>query len=63
MRVRVCPRRYLSMMMNLKGRKGWPMVQKLVVELLEFMHPYLRQVELSDSVRRAPRCLWCPCAC
>ena len=39
------------MMMNLRGRKGWPMVHKLVVELLEFMHPYLRQVELSDSVR------------
>lgn len=31
--------------------KGWPFFQQLLISLLRFLEPYLRQAELTDSVR------------
>ena len=33
------------------GQKGWPGFQKLLVALLRFLEPYLRNAELTDAVR------------
>ena len=33
------------------GQSGWGLVQRLVVDLLKFLQPYLAHVELSDSIR------------
>lgn len=30
---------------------GWPFFQKLLIALLRFLEPYLRNAELTDSVR------------
>lgn len=34
-----------------KGSKGWPLFQKLLVELFKFLEPYLRKPELTEPVR------------
>ena len=31
--------------------RGWPHFQRLLISLLRFLEPYLRQAELTDSVR------------
>ena len=33
------------------GQKGWPHFQSLLVALLRFLEPYLRNAELTDAVR------------
>eukprot|EP01064_Diplonema_japonicum_P022359 TRINITY_DN3206_c1_g1_i1.p1 TRINITY_DN3206_c1_g1~~TRINITY_DN3206_c1_g1_i1.p1 ORF type:complete len:2330 (+),score=775.33 TRINITY_DN3206_c1_g1_i1:81-6992(+) len=35
----------------LKNQEGWPHFQRLLVDLLKFLEPWLRQAELSDSIR------------
>ncbi len=32
-------------------QQGWPHFQKLLIALLRFLEPYLRNAELTDSVR------------
>lgn len=34
-----------------KGNKGWPLFQRLLVELFKFLEPYLRKAELTEHVR------------
>lgn len=33
------------------GQKGWPHIQRLLVDLFQFMEPFLRHAELGDPVR------------
>merc|ERR1711934_701875 len=33
------------------GQNGWPHYQKLLIALLQFLEPYLRSADLTDSIR------------
>lgn len=37
-------------MLTGNGQKGWPHIQRLLVDLFQFMEPFLRQCELGESV-------------
>ncbi|KAJ1388196.1 CCR4-Not complex component, Not1, C-terminal [Sesbania bispinosa] len=38
-------------MLTGNGQKGWPYIQRLLVDLFQFMEPFLRHAELGDPVR------------
>ena len=42
---------FLPKLLLMKGHKGWPMLQKLLVTLFTFLHPYLSAAELTAPVR------------
>jgi CCR4-NOT transcription complex subunit 1 len=37
-------------MLTVNGQKGWPYVQRLLVDLFQFMEPFLRNAELGVPV-------------
>ena len=37
-------------MLTVNGQKGWPYVQRLLVDLLQFLEPFLRNAELGGPV-------------
>ncbi|KAJ0235619.1 Transcription regulator [Hirschfeldia incana] len=46
----VSHRSFLPKMLTLNGQKGWPYVQRLLVDLLQFLEPFLRNAELGGPV-------------
>lgn len=44
-------RSFMPKLLLSNNQKGWPLVQRLLVDLFKFMEPYLRNAELSDPVR------------
>ncbi|KAE9600761.1 putative CCR4-Not complex component, Not1, CCR4-NOT transcription complex subunit 1, HEAT [Lupinus albus] len=44
-------RSFMPKMLTGNGQKGWPYIQRLLVDLFQFMEPFLRHAELGDSVR------------
>lgn len=44
-------RMFMPKLLLVKGQKGWFMFQRLLVQLLYFLEPYLRRVQLNDSTR------------
>ena len=47
----VSHRMFMPKLLLTKGQKGWPLMQRLLVGLFKFLHPYLSQNELSPPVR------------
>lgn len=37
-------------LLTANGQKGWPYFQRLLVDLFQFMEPFLRNAELGDPV-------------
>lgn len=37
-------------MLTGNGQKGWPYIQRLLVDLFQFMEPFLRHAELGEPV-------------
>lgn len=37
-------------LLTVNGQKGWPYVQQLLVDLLQFLEPFLRNAELGGPV-------------
>ena len=44
-------RNFLPKLLLAPGHKGWPHFQRLLVALLRFLEPYLRNAELTEAVR------------
>lgn len=44
-------RMFMPKLLMVKGQRGWLMFQRLLVQLLYFLEPYLRRVQLNDSTR------------
>ncbi|MED6130919.1 hypothetical protein PIB30_005208 [Stylosanthes scabra] len=47
----VSHRSFMPKMLTGNGQKGWPYIQRLLVDLFQFMEPFLRHAELGDPVR------------
>ncbi|XP_045789212.1 CCR4-NOT transcription complex subunit 1 [Trifolium pratense] len=47
----VSHRSFMPKMLTGNGQKGWQHIQKLLVDLFQFMEPFLRHAELGDPVR------------
>jgi len=47
----VSHRMFMPKLLLTKGQKGWPPMQRLLVGLFKFLHPYLSAAELSPPVR------------
>jgi len=43
-------RSFMPKMLTGNGQKGWPYIQRLLVDLFQFMEPFLRHAELGDPV-------------
>ncbi|XP_010258903.1 PREDICTED: CCR4-NOT transcription complex subunit 1 isoform X3 [Nelumbo nucifera] len=46
----VSHRSYMPKLLTLNLQKGWPFVQRLLVDLFKFLEPYLRNAELGEPV-------------
>ncbi|XP_059434806.1 uncharacterized protein LOC132167794 isoform X1 [Corylus avellana] len=46
----VSHRSFMPKMLTVNGQKGWPFVQRLLVDLFQFMEPFLRNAELGVPV-------------
>ncbi len=44
-------RMFMPKLLLTKAQKGWPLFQRLLVELFKFLEPYLRSAELSEPIR------------
>lgn len=44
-------RMFMPKLLNVKGQRGWFMFQRLLIQLLESLEPFLRRVELNESTR------------
>jgi len=44
-------RMFMPKLLMVKGQRGWLMFQRLLLQLLYFLEPYLRRVQLNDSTR------------
>eukprot|EP01114_Cavostelium_apophysatum_P013415 TRINITY_DN3247_c0_g1_i5.p1 TRINITY_DN3247_c0_g1~~TRINITY_DN3247_c0_g1_i5.p1 ORF type:complete len:2234 (+),score=701.16 TRINITY_DN3247_c0_g1_i5:75-6776(+) len=44
-------RMFMPKLLLSKAQKGWPLFQRLLVEMFRFMEPYLQNSELTDPVR------------
>ncbi|KAJ8900176.1 hypothetical protein K2173_024816 [Erythroxylum novogranatense] len=47
----VSHRSFMPKLLTGNVQKGWPYVQRLLVDLLQFLEPYLRNIELEPSVQ------------
>jgi len=47
----VSHRCFLPRLLTDHNRKGWPLLQKLLTAMLKFLEPFLRQAELTETVR------------
>ena len=43
---------FMTQLLLLKGKRGWPMVQRLLCSLLQFMQPFLKTGQLNDAIRK-----------
>ncbi|CAN8310796.1 unnamed protein product [Cochlearia groenlandica] len=46
----VSHRSFMPKLLTVNGQKGWPYVQRLLVDLLQFLEPFLRSAELGGPV-------------
>ncbi|KAL4599949.1 hypothetical protein ACB092_11G164000 [Castanea dentata] len=46
----VSHRSFMPKMLTANGQKGWPFIQRLLVDLFQFMEPFLRSAELGTPV-------------
>ncbi len=46
----VSHRSFMPKMLIVNGQKGWPYIQRLLVDLFQFMEPFLRNAELGVPV-------------
>lgn len=46
----VSHRSFMPKLLTGNGQKGWPYVQRLLVDLFQFMEPFLRNAELGEPV-------------
>ncbi|VVA89571.1 unnamed protein product [Arabis nemorensis] len=46
----VSHRSFMPKLLTVNGQKGWPYVQQLLVDLLQFLEPFLRNAELGGPV-------------
>ncbi|CAN8296001.1 unnamed protein product [Cochlearia groenlandica] len=46
----VSHRSFMPKLLSVNGQKGWPYVQRLLVDLLQFLEPFLRNAELPGPV-------------
>ncbi|KAL0866576.1 hypothetical protein Bca101_045694 [Brassica carinata] len=46
----VSHRSFMPKLLTINGQKGWPYVQRLLVDLLQFLEPFLRNAELGGPV-------------
>ncbi|KAL8500295.1 hypothetical protein ACS0TY_020046 [Phlomoides rotata] len=46
----VSHRSFMPKLLTANGQKGWPYFQRLLVDLFQFMEPFLRNAELGDPV-------------
>jgi len=44
-------RTFMPKLLLSKSQKGWPLFQRLLVELFKFLEPYLRNAELNEPIR------------
>mmetsp|Transcript_118346 Transcript_118346/g.204768 ORF Transcript_118346/g.204768 Transcript_118346/m.204768 type:complete len:456 (-) Transcript_118346:104-1471(-) len=44
-------RMFMPKLLMVKGQRGWLMFQRLLLQLLYFLEPYLRRLQLNDSTR------------
>merc|ERR1719230_968962 len=44
-------RMFMPKLLMVKSQRGWLMFQRLLVQLLYFLEPCLRRVQLNDSIR------------
>lgn len=42
------------------GQAGWPHLERLLVALLRFLEPYLRNADLTDAIRNLYKVQPCP---
>ncbi len=47
----VSHRHFLPALLSVAGQRGWPLVHRLVVDLLRFLYPYARRAELNEGLR------------
>ena len=47
----VSHRMFMPNLLNAKQHKGWPPLQRLVVDLFRFMEPHLRTPDMNDAIR------------
>ena len=47
----ISPRNLMPKLLLAPNHKGWPSFQRLLLALLRFLEPYLRNAELTDAVR------------
>lgn len=55
----VSHRSFMPKLLTTTAPKGWPLFQRLLVDLFKFMEPYLRNAELGEPVC----CCLCYCFC
>ena len=41
------------------GQAGWPHLDRLLVALLRFLEPYLRNADLTDAIRNLYKVVFC----
>lgn len=46
----VSHRSFMPKLLTCNGQKGWPYIQRLLVDLFQFMEPFLRNAELTEPV-------------
>jgi CCR4-NOT transcription complex subunit 1 len=46
-----CHRHFLPALLSVPGQRGWPLVHRLLVDLLRFLYPHLRRGDMIDSVK------------
>ncbi|KAJ0245364.1 Transcription regulator [Hirschfeldia incana] len=46
----VSHRSFMPKLLTVNGQKGWPYVQRLLVDLLQFLEPFLRNAELGGPI-------------
>jgi CCR4-NOT transcription complex subunit 1 len=47
----VSHRLFLPALLSVPGLRGWPLVHRLVIDLLRFVYPYSRRAELNEGLR------------
>ncbi|KAJ0736881.1 putative CCR4-Not complex component, Not1, MIF4G-like domain superfamily [Helianthus annuus] len=47
----VSHRSFMPKLLSGNGQKGWPYFQRLLVDLFQFMEPFLRNAELAETIR------------
>lgn len=48
----ICHRRFMPHLLQAAGQKGWPTMHRLLVSLLSFLQPFLRDALMTDAIRK-----------